>query len=847
MLCFLDKSLVIKKVKRCGMPEKVVASNENIRMLVQDAIKNMGPHCDLNFIDVSKVSDMSGIFADSKFNGDISKWDVSNAIDMSELFARSAFNGDISNWNVSNVRDMSRMFECAEFNGDISQWNVSNVAIMDDMFAGSQFNGDLSQWKKSCIYFEYLLIECYYSKYERDHDYIYFKTKMAELHMPCYKKVKELIVSSFDDFKEILFEWADKGDQNARDFLINFYTAEYFGKFENRFFLERVFEWADKGNQNAIDFLFNYYTENSKELRDSLFLERVYEWIVYDDDDNAKEFIYKLYNSYEFPNIIMPLFAMGEDRACEIVYENYESLKDNIKEWVSFDANKPIQDIVLDNFEDFDNYYETIVQWANNGNKVAENAVYSHCFDDSLNQNLSSSQRKYADYFRSVIIDWAVQNDEVAKKFVYDNYSDFDYKCLSRFINSEIKRADNNDPAFKELVCDNPGEFVEIIMQWIANGDDCAKECAYENPNLFQKLILKWADNGDENAKKAIYDRFFCVLDFGETYSTVKNAIVKWAFAECQNMRAKEIVNTHMSSFKKEITDLAENGCEKANELIYKNTHVFCEIISKRALKNDKTAKEIVYKDYAFFEGTIVKLANQGDDRSLIIAFDKLKYNYSQRIISLAIKGDNAARQAIYHWCNKYPPRTFVDTILLWAEQNESEAIELVYFNYSKDPLYALKILEWAVKNDSAQKERAVSFIKNNTDILLLIEEKLLEYEKNNNTARELVFSIICNENCKKRIELRASENNQQAIEIVYTNYEDESFAETITHFAEAENDGAGRAKEFIYQHPTHSVFAQSIIRWSNNGDLRAKQIILDHPEKDIFKVYIDYWKRLSR
>ena len=46
---------------------------------------------------------MSGMFYDSQFNGDISKWDVSNVTNMSVMFSDSQFNGDISNWDVSNV------------------------------------------------------------------------------------------------------------------------------------------------------------------------------------------------------------------------------------------------------------------------------------------------------------------------------------------------------------------------------------------------------------------------------------------------------------------------------------------------------------------------------------------------------------------------------------------------------------------------------------------------------------------------------------------------------------------------------------------------------------------------
>ena len=194
----------------------VVAKNkQHLKSLISLAMSKYGPKVDLNFIDVSNVDDMSSMFRDSEFNGNISKWDVSNVTNMSYMFYNSKFNGDISQWNisedanidemfresalekngripnlknfdvsgnsvvaenrwhlkslitlaiskygpkvdlnfidVSNVSGMGYMFYHSQFNGDISKWNVSKVTNMRGMFSGSNFNGDISEWDVSNV------------------------------------------------------------------------------------------------------------------------------------------------------------------------------------------------------------------------------------------------------------------------------------------------------------------------------------------------------------------------------------------------------------------------------------------------------------------------------------------------------------------------------------------------------------------------------------------------------------------------------------------------------------------------------------------------------------------------
>ena len=56
--------------------------------IIEDTIKKEGSNCNLNFIDTSCIKDMSYLFSDNKFNGDILEWDVSNVDNMRGMFFR---------------------------------------------------------------------------------------------------------------------------------------------------------------------------------------------------------------------------------------------------------------------------------------------------------------------------------------------------------------------------------------------------------------------------------------------------------------------------------------------------------------------------------------------------------------------------------------------------------------------------------------------------------------------------------------------------------------------------------------------------------------------------------------
>ncbi len=122
---FVTEAL-IKKTSKYATAVKPKDTDE-LKQIIKDTIEKEGDDCDLCFIDVSEITDMSFLFYRSDFNGDISEWNVSNVTNMEHMFEWSEFNGDISNWDVSNVTKMEHMFAYSKFDGDISKWDVSDL------------------------------------------------------------------------------------------------------------------------------------------------------------------------------------------------------------------------------------------------------------------------------------------------------------------------------------------------------------------------------------------------------------------------------------------------------------------------------------------------------------------------------------------------------------------------------------------------------------------------------------------------------------------------------------------------------------------------------------------------
>ncbi len=78
------------------MKKRIIAEHiRHLHDLITKEIKSNGIKCSLNHIDISKIPNISYLFQDSTFNGDISEWDTSNVSEMKWMFYRAKFGGDL--------------------------------------------------------------------------------------------------------------------------------------------------------------------------------------------------------------------------------------------------------------------------------------------------------------------------------------------------------------------------------------------------------------------------------------------------------------------------------------------------------------------------------------------------------------------------------------------------------------------------------------------------------------------------------------------------------------------------------------------------------------------------------
>lgn len=133
-------------------------SKDDLIAIITQELERQGPDADLNFIDTSKMTDMSNLFHFVKGkvrNIQIDEWNTSNVTTMAGMFDKcEEFNCDLSHWDVSKVINMMSMFSgCKVFEGTgLDNWDVSNVTKTETMFSNCyKFDAGLSRWDVSKV------------------------------------------------------------------------------------------------------------------------------------------------------------------------------------------------------------------------------------------------------------------------------------------------------------------------------------------------------------------------------------------------------------------------------------------------------------------------------------------------------------------------------------------------------------------------------------------------------------------------------------------------------------------------------------------------------------------------
>ena len=141
-----DNIEVHKKYKY--FPNNIV----ELEQIIDSRIASEGPECDLNDIDISKLDNLALAFFRTNFDGDISEWDVSNVTDIQGMFKESKYtgkNGDISDWNVSNIIKMNETFNGSKFEGDLSKWTLNDKCDTYSIFDDCPLEDQPEKWPKN--------------------------------------------------------------------------------------------------------------------------------------------------------------------------------------------------------------------------------------------------------------------------------------------------------------------------------------------------------------------------------------------------------------------------------------------------------------------------------------------------------------------------------------------------------------------------------------------------------------------------------------------------------------------------------------------------------------------------
>ena len=131
--------------------ETVYVDDDSIHRRMR-AIVNGAAEDDLELWDTSNVTSFDELFKHRSVPPCIANWDTRNVCSMYEIFLGATFADpfmSLNTWSTRKVDDMTRAFAESNFDGDVSRWDVRKVKKMDEMFYMCPFTGDIDGWQIS--------------------------------------------------------------------------------------------------------------------------------------------------------------------------------------------------------------------------------------------------------------------------------------------------------------------------------------------------------------------------------------------------------------------------------------------------------------------------------------------------------------------------------------------------------------------------------------------------------------------------------------------------------------------------------------------------------------------------
>lgn len=358
---------------------------------------------------------------------------------------------------------------------------------------------------------------------------------------------KEYIFEHFADYKDTIIEWANNGDERAKDTV--YCNPDYFEK--------TLFKRADNGDIKAQNFLAENYKSNRWNNKETFINQAICsgtQWVINFICTNITEF------KENFINEIKKINQDITNRNNRPFYYNFDNLR--------------IDHINV-------NFLNEIFQLANNGNKdateiaqyIAETEIISHYLKNGNPEIIKDFIWNY----------WPKDKDRAQDfaNFMEQQAIDGDEDAQEHIINTLYEYMDRNDPYYDfvvynhnldwvhDFICEWWGyrELEKIFFEWVREGGSLARERffekldenisqyeALENSN-FRKTIIKLTEEGIEKTKNVILENFDFFRD-----DYIEDSIAKWA--EEGDKRAQKI-KEDLDIAKSPIKGITQNEQEK--------------------------------------------------------------------------------------------------------------------------------------------------------------------------------------------------------------------------------------------------------------------------------------------